>query len=386
MQSAKVFINRKSPRKNGECAIYLIVHIGYKSLKFNTGVTCNPDDFNEKAMRIKGSSKKIKDDNLIIEKCLAQLNDIMVRYRLQNIELTPELLKNEWKNPSRRIDFFVFFDEVFNERKKDLRPQSRKNQLSDINKLKKFKNPLAFSEINTDFLEKYRRWLKTDMNNDINTVFSAFKTLKTYTNIAIKKGVISENPFANFRAKKAKPERVFLTNTEFSKMWELYRENTLAPPKQRDLRHFLFMCFTGCRISDFKRVTRFNVSDSMLVFIPEKTSGIKKEIVKIPLSKYAQELIVDENSPDDLLFHPISEQKLNESMKEIARVAKIIKPITNHSARHTFATLWLEKTNDLAALQKLLGHSDIADTMIYVHITEKMLKNQMSNFDKSIFA
>jgi site-specific recombinase XerD len=93
----------------------------------------------------------------------------------------------------------------------------------------------------------------------------------------------------------------------------------------------------------------------------------------------------DENSPDDTIFHPISEQKLNESIKEIAKLVKILKPLSNHSARHTFATLWLEKTNDLAALQKLLGHSDIADTMIYVHITEKMLKKQMSNFDKSIF-
>jgi integrase/recombinase XerD len=385
MQTTKVFLNRKGIKKNGECAIYCTVHIENKTMKFNTGVTAKPENFAENVMRLKGTSKKVKDDNLIIEKCLAQLNDIFVRYRLQNIELTAELLKNEWKNPARRIDFFVFFDEVFDERKKDLRPQSRKNQLSDINKLKKFKNPLAFAEINTDFLEKYRRWLKKEMNNDINTVFSAFKTLKTYTNIAIKKGVISENPFANFRAKKAKPERVFLTNSEFTKMWNLYCDNKLTPPKQRDLRHFLFMCFTGCRISDFKRLTKFNISENMLVFVPEKTSGIKKEIVKIPISNFARQLMSDENSQDDYIFHPISEQKLNDSIKEIAKMVKIFKPISNHSARHTFATLWLEKTNDLAALQKLLGHSDIADTMIYVHITDKMLKSQMSKFDKSIF-
>ena len=50
------------------------------------------------------------------------------------------------------------------------------------------------------------------------------------------------------------------------------------------------------------------------------------------------------------------------------------------------ATCWLKKTKDLAQLQALLGHSNIAETMIYVHVDDDMLRGEMRNFDKLIFA
>jgi site-specific recombinase XerD len=385
MTAVKVFINNNSLKKNGEAAVYLIVHLGYKSLKFHTGVSCVPDDFNEKTLRIKGNSKKVKDYNLIIEKSLALMNDIFVRYRLQNISLTPELLKNEWKNPARRIDFYAFFDEAILERKKEIRPQTWKNHHSEINKLKLYKPKLAFSEISADMLDAYKRWLRTERKNDINSVFTSMKVLKTYINIAIKKGIITENPFNNVRTKQTTPEMVFLSPEELKLMWELYQENRLSTGQMNVLRHFLFMCFTGCRISDFVALNKFNVNSNLLIYYPIKTKGVKKTPVKVPLNKYAFQLIEDEKSNDDKLFHPITEQKMNVSIKKIAAEAKCFKPLTNHSARHTFATTWLATMHDLAALQKLLGHSKITDTMKYVHVTDEMLIEQMGRFQKNIF-
>ena len=55
--------------------------------------------------------------------------------------------------------------------------------------------------------------------------------------------------------------------------------------------------------------------------------------------------------------------------------------ISFHSARHTFATLFLEKLNDVAVLQQLLGHSNIRQTMEYVHVSEKKKIEQMKIFD-----
>lgn len=388
MPSVKVYLNSKYKKKDGSCSIYLLVHIDYKSLKFPTGVSCIPDDkhFNFTTMRIRGNSNTVKDDNLTIEKCLANMNDIFVRYRLQQIRLTPELLKNEWKNPSRRIDFYAFFDEVIAERQKDIRKQTYKNHSSEIKKLKEFRPVLTFTEFTQDFLDNYRRWLKTEKKNDINTIFTSFKVLRTYMNIAIRKGVITENPFNQVRINKTKPEMVFLSVEELDIMWKLYLKNELSKTYQKVLRHFLFMCFTGVRISDFKALTKYNLNGKLLIYYPEKTSGIKKTPVKVPLSKYAVQLINHENSKLENLFRPISEQKMNEYIKIIAGGAKVFKPLTNHSARHTFATAWLEKTHDLAALQQLLGHSKITDTMKYVHVTEKMLKDQMREFEKSIFS
>jgi integrase/recombinase XerD len=326
-----------------------------------------------------------KDDNLIIEKALAQMNDIFVRYRLQNIYLTPELLKNEWKNPSRRIVFYKFFEEALAERKGEIAKQTYKNHSSAIEKLKEFKSSLAFAEITPDFLESYRRWMKTKKRNDINTIYGSMKVLKAYLNIAIKKGIITTNPFIRLRVKEARTDRIFLTIDELEVLWTAYIEKKLNENELRDLRHYLFMCFTGCRISDFRRLTTENIVNHSLIYYPLKTAGVKSQAVKVPLNKYSLQLIEDEPRVGIVLFMTISKQKLNEHMKEIAGKLGIYKKLTNHSARHTFATSWLAKTYDLAALQKLLGHSKISDTMKYVHITDDMLRSQMKSFEKSVF-
>lgn len=390
MPSVKIFINSNYKKKNGESTIYLIVHLDYKSLKFSTGVSCDPDKFNHEKLRIRGNSQKVKDDNLIIEKSLALMNDIFVRYRLQNIQLTPELLKNEWKNPARRIDFYKFFDEALAERKGDIAHQTYKNHQSAIDKLKEFKPMLTFSEINADFLESYRRWMKKEKLNDINTIYSSMKILKAYLNIAIRKKIIDENPFAHISVKEAKTDRLFLNMEELEVLWNAYTDKKynnvrLEKTELRDLRHYLFMCFTGCRISDFKNLKPDNIISKTLIYVPVKTVGVKSRAIKVPLNKYALQLIKDEPNNKALLFLPIAEQKLNENIKKIAEKLGIYKKLTNHSARHTFATVWLEKTHDLAALQRLLGHSKISDTMKYVHITDAMLQSQMKSFEKLLF-
>jgi len=85
-----------------------------------------------------------------------------------------------------------------------------------------------------------------------------------------------------------------------------------------------------------------------------------------------------------LLFKTISEQRMNVKLKDIVAGAGIPKKITNHSGRHTFATIYLSKTKDLAGLQKLLGHSSIAQTMIYAHINDEMLVKNMEAFEKEL--
>jgi len=73
---------------------------------------------------------------------------------------------------------------------------------------------------------------------------------------------------------------------------------------------------------------------------------------------------------------------MNDQLKEIATATGIHKEITNHSARHTFATNFIELTSDVATLQRLLGHSNIRETMLYVHVSTGKINKQMQNFDE----
>lgn len=382
----KIFIHDGYKKKDGTAAIYVLVHLAGKSLKFPTGVSCDPDQFDPGKQRIKGASRTVKDNNLIIEKSLATINDIAVRYRLQHVTLTPELLKREWKNPARRIDFYAFMTEAMKERRGEIAASSLKQHESLKAKLQEFRPALSFSEIDAEFINQFRRHLKLKLGNGQNTIHNNLKNFKTYLNIAKRKGVIQENPFDLVKFSRATTDRVFLSETELKVFQDRYNSGYYDKNYGLVLRHFLFMCYTGLRVSDLRSLTFDNIMDGKVVYWPVKTRNHKRAAVKVPLTRYAWQLIRDEANTDGLVFNCLSEQQMNIKIKELARDMKVYKDVTNHSGRHTFGTLYIQKTNDVAGLQKLLGHSKITETMIYVHITDTAINEQMKSFEQKLFS
>ena len=69
--------------------------------------------------------------------------------------------------------------------------------------------------------------------------------------------------------------------------------------------------------------------------------------------------------------HHISDTSVQGAVKTAARLAGIVKPVTPHTLRHSFATHELENGYDIRTVQELLGHKNVATTQIYTHVMQK---------------
>jgi integron integrase len=80
--------------------------------------------------------------------------------------------------------------------------------------------------------------------------------------------------------------------------------------------------------------------------------------------------------------HHLGDQLFQRAMRQAVRDAGIAKPATPHTLRHSFATHLLESGYDIRTVQELLGHSDVATTMIYTHVLNRGGRAVISPLDR----
>ena len=77
-------------------------------------------------------------------------------------------------------------------------------------------------------------------------------------------------------------------------------------------------------------------------------------------------------------INPLTARQLNRAIHEAATLAKIAKPVSMHTLRHSFATHLLEQKVDIRVIQVMLGHKKLETTALYTQVATDVLKEVIS--------
>jgi integrase len=80
--------------------------------------------------------------------------------------------------------------------------------------------------------------------------------------------------------------------------------------------------------------------------------------------------------------HHAYDQTFQRALKRAAHAAGIVKPVSSHTLRHSFATHLMEAGYDIRTVQELLGHRDVSSTMIYTHVLNRGGRGVVSPLDR----
>jgi len=360
-------------RSDGTSALYLQIFINGERVRVPLSISVPVQYFDPVKQRVKPGYCFAKDCNLLIEKKLSDINTIEVNYRLQGKHLNYAEFFDNLEKPTSRIDFIQFWTNEMERQKEILKTGTYRQQMTQLSKLKKFKNPLYFYEIDETLIADLKVFCKKKMKNCDNTVSSMIKSFKKYLHMANKRGISSPLQYDDIKNKSFKGNRTFLEPEEIKALDEFYHSSFIKENFKNILSRFLFSCFTGLRISDISKLDPENFIGDFLVFTSEKTGKFQR----IPLNESAKRYI----NPTTIFDGNYTNQTINEELKKIALLLGIRKHITYHVSRHTFATNFIICGGRVEQLQKLLGHSKIEDTMIYVHIADQITNRQINSMD-----
>lgn len=156
--------------------------------------------------------------------------------------------------------------------------------------------------------------------------------------------------------------------------------------KHRTMLSLIYAC--GLRRSELLNLKIGDVDSKRHMLIIRNSKGYKDR--QVPISDKTIEMLREyykAYKPKIWLFEgqqigkPYSEQSLQSVLKQAVKKTKIIKPVTLHWLRHSYATHLLESGVDIRYIQTLLGHKSTRTTEIYTHVSEKSLQKISSPFD-----
>ena len=401
--------------------IRMRVNFASKRIEFTTGYRIDAAKWDTDKQRVRnGCTNKLKQSASEINASLlgyyTEVQEIFKKFEVEEIMPTPEQIKEAFNAQHKPIEevkqrkstpnaFYKAFDEFVRDcgRQNDWTDSTYEKFAAVKNHLMNFRTELTFDFFDEKGLNDYVTYLRDVKEMRNSTIGKQLSFLKWFLRWAFKKGLHQNNAYDSYKPKLKSTQKkiIFLTWEELNKL----REFEIPAAKQaldrvRDV--FLFQCFTGLRYSDVFNLRRSDIKGDHIEVTTVKTS----DSLIIELNNHSKAILdkyKDVAFEDDKVLPVITNQKMNDYLKELAELAGIDEPVRQtyyrgneridevtpkyallgtHAGRRTFICNALALGIPPQVVMKWTGHSDYKAMKPYIDIADDIKANAMSKFNQ----
>lgn len=364
--------NRKgSLNKRGTALVQVQAYLRGKRKFFSTHVYLSPRQWNPCRQQVKCHPNAGR-LNRQLHAFMAELERTELDLHRQEGYINLDLLKQALSSDLREGLFIPFCRHELDNA--SLRDSSKRNLETTLRLLKDYRDEPVFTDLTPDFIRGFERFLYAQ-GSHTNTVAKHLKHLKRFVNLAIAREHIDpfHHPFRNFRIKTTAYKHTCLTPQELSRL-ERFAVTALTPQDRHVLDAFLFCCYTGLRYSDFTHLTRDNIvglaNGPWLIYTTIKTRTEVRLPLNLLFGRKALPILQRYRCRLTDFFRLPDNSNVNKCLRRLAQQAKLGKPISFHTARHTNATLLIYSGVNITTVQRLLGHKSVKTTQVYACVMD----------------
>lgn len=409
------FYLKSAEKKSGKSLIYLKYKFNGHVLVFAFGQTINPENWNKAKQRVKSNKETTADGKHSLNDLLDNLKRVCVKAyneALQTGTPTPEQLRihlQDFLNKNhqeekvaagiptifRLAERFIAGEIKF--KGKDKSKSSLQNYAAVTKHLKEFQNKIKyqvnFESINLDFFYKYVTYLNGIAKLAPNSIAKDIAILKVFMGEAVDLGYTNNMQFKHkkFAYNEVDTDQVYLTEKEIIDLYRFDLSHNKKLEQVKDM--FVFGAWVGLRFSDFSNIKPENIvqidGEYFIKMITKKTT----ELVIIPCNPVVLDIFKKYNHNTNKLPKAISNQKFNDYIKVVCRMAseaenspikslaevgrlstkpkmKLWECVASHTARRSMATNYYLQGFPTIDLMKITGHKTERAFLKYIRVSK----------------
>lgn len=370
-----VFYVNGSKERNGIVPIMGRVTINGTIAQFSCKLSVTKAIWDAKGNRAKGRSKEANEVNFALDNIKAQIAKHYQRLSDREAFVTAEMVRNAYQGIGTEYETLL---RAFDKENAAFAKRVGKDRAKNT-----YNKYLVVRKYVAEFIRDYCLYLKNVVGLAQSSIWIYSIPLKHIVTAAHYNGKIPRNPFAMYHVDPDHKEREFLTLDELTAMTEIKLEDPNMA-FARDL--FIFGSWTGIAFIDIKNLTEDNitmVNGAPWIVSKRQKTGVPFRIKLLDIPMQIVERYKSFRNGNHL-FNIGNLDSINKRIKKVAVMCGIKKRVSFHVSRHSWAVLALEYGMPIESVSKILGHTNITTTQIYVKVTSSKLDHDISVFESRI--